>query len=63
MKLIYQVIMDMYKEMEELIGKEGKAHYINYAKEFVSSNTFHLSYIFIIKILHKHVTKHNVMYR
>ncbi|KAL4558329.1 hypothetical protein LXL04_036527 [Taraxacum kok-saghyz] len=35
MKLIYQVIMDMYKEMEELVGKEGKSHYINYAKEFM----------------------------
>ncbi|KAL7582858.1 hypothetical protein Lser_V15G42224 [Lactuca serriola] len=38
MKLIYQVIMDMYKEMEELIGKEGKAHYINYAKEFMKAS-------------------------
>ncbi|KAI3491347.1 hypothetical protein L1887_44272 [Cichorium endivia] len=35
MKLIYQVIMDLYKELEELIRKEGKAHHINYAKEFM----------------------------
>ncbi|KAI3678472.1 hypothetical protein L6452_37766 [Arctium lappa] len=35
MKLIYQVLMDMYKEMEELLAKEGKAYHLSYSKEFV----------------------------
>nr|XP_043635880.1 (-)-germacrene D synthase-like [Erigeron canadensis] len=33
MKLLYKGLLDVYHEMEELMGKEGKAHYLNYAKE------------------------------
>nr|UNI81645.1 terpene synthase 2 [Stevia rebaudiana] len=33
MKPIYQTLLDMYKEMEEILGKEGKAHHLSYAKE------------------------------
>ncbi|KVH54711.1 hypothetical protein Ccrd_025694 [Cynara cardunculus var. scolymus] len=35
MKLIYQVLMDTYKEMEEMLAKEGKAYHLSYSKEFV----------------------------
>ncbi|XP_024964824.1 beta-caryophyllene synthase-like [Cynara cardunculus var. scolymus] len=35
MKLIYQVLMDTYKEMEEKLAKEGKAYHLSYSKEFV----------------------------
>ncbi|KAJ0829221.1 putative (-)-beta-caryophyllene synthase [Helianthus annuus] len=33
MKLAYQALIDVYKEMEEIMGKEGKAHHLSYAKE------------------------------
>nr|UTK56354.1 TPS2 [Atractylodes lancea] len=33
MKLIYQELMGVYEEMEEILAKEGKAHRTNYAKE------------------------------
>nr|BAN81914.1 beta-caryophyllene synthase [Artemisia absinthium] len=33
MKLLYQGVLDIYKEMEEIMGKEGKAHHLSYAKE------------------------------
>nr|GEY15924.1 beta-caryophyllene synthase-like [Tanacetum cinerariifolium] len=33
MKLLYQALLDIYKEMEEIMMKEGKAHHLNYAKE------------------------------
>ncbi|GJT40036.1 beta-caryophyllene synthase [Tanacetum coccineum] len=33
MKLLYQGLLDIYKEMEEIMMKEGKAHHLNYAKE------------------------------
>ncbi|KAK9049066.1 hypothetical protein SSX86_031968 [Deinandra increscens subsp. villosa] len=33
MKLIYNALLDIYKEMEEIMGKEGKAHHLSYAKE------------------------------
>ena len=36
MKLLYQGVLDIYKEMEEIMGKEGKAHHLSYAKESVS---------------------------
>ncbi|KAI3810238.1 hypothetical protein L1987_19849 [Smallanthus sonchifolius] len=35
MKLIYQVLLDMYKEMEEILEKEGKTDLFNCAKEFM----------------------------
>ncbi|KAI7754151.1 hypothetical protein M8C21_019344 [Ambrosia artemisiifolia] len=38
MKLLYQALLDIYKEMEEILGKEGKAYHLNYAKE--SMNEF-----------------------
>ncbi|KAI3810236.1 hypothetical protein L1987_19847 [Smallanthus sonchifolius] len=37
MKLIYQVLLDMYKEMEEILGKEGKTDLFNCAKEFMKT--------------------------
>ncbi|KAI3794694.1 hypothetical protein L1987_37327 [Smallanthus sonchifolius] len=33
MKLIYKILLDVYEEMEETMGKEGKAYELNYAKE------------------------------
>ncbi|KAJ0588395.1 putative (-)-beta-caryophyllene synthase [Helianthus annuus] len=33
MKQIYQELLDVYIEMEEIMGKEGKAHHVSYAKE------------------------------
>ncbi|MFS7953545.1 putative (-)-beta-caryophyllene synthase [Helianthus anomalus] len=33
MKQIYQELLDVYLEMEEIMGKEGKAHHVSYAKE------------------------------
>ncbi|KAI3819789.1 hypothetical protein L1987_13641 [Smallanthus sonchifolius] len=39
MKLIYQSLMDVYKEMEEIMGKEGKAYHLNYAKESMKELT------------------------
>ncbi|XP_076946937.1 sesquiterpene synthase TPS2-like isoform X2 [Bidens hawaiensis] len=33
MKLLYQILMDVYNEMEEIIGKEGQTYHIGYAKE------------------------------
>lgn len=35
MKRIYKGLMDMYNEMEEIMGEEGKAHHLSYAKESV----------------------------
>ncbi|KAI3678475.1 hypothetical protein L6452_37769 [Arctium lappa] len=35
MKPIYQGLLDMYKEMEEIMEKEGKAHHVKYAIEFM----------------------------
>ncbi|KVH94560.1 Terpene synthase, metal-binding domain-containing protein [Cynara cardunculus var. scolymus] len=35
MKLIYQKLMDMYKEMEDMLVKEGRAYHLSYSKEFV----------------------------
>ncbi|KAJ9565412.1 hypothetical protein OSB04_001378 [Centaurea solstitialis] len=35
MKPIYQGLLDMYNEMEEVMEKEGKTHLVNYAKEFM----------------------------
>ncbi|KAI3760840.1 hypothetical protein L1987_51239 [Smallanthus sonchifolius] len=41
MKLIYQMVMDVYKEMEEIMAKIGKAHHLNYVieslKEYIGS--------------------------
>ncbi|KAJ0796074.1 putative (-)-beta-caryophyllene synthase [Helianthus annuus] len=36
MKQIYQELLDVYIEMEEIMGKEGKAHHVSYAKEAIS---------------------------
>nr|CAC12732.1 putative sesquiterpene cyclase [Artemisia annua] len=33
LKLLYQGVLDIYIEMEEIMGKEGKAHHLSYAKE------------------------------
>nr|AIG92848.1 sesquiterpene synthase 4 [Matricaria chamomilla var. recutita] len=33
MKLIYKGLLDIHEEMEILMAKEGKAHYLDYAKE------------------------------
>ncbi|KAL4558359.1 hypothetical protein LXL04_036558 [Taraxacum kok-saghyz] len=33
MKLIYQGLLDIYKEMEEIMACEGKSHHLNFAKE------------------------------
>lgn len=40
MKLLYKSLLDVYKEMEDCMAKEGKAHHVNYAKEAVRSNAF-----------------------
>nr|XP_043637422.1 E-beta-caryophyllene synthase-like [Erigeron canadensis] len=39
MKLIYQGFIDLYREMEETMTKEGKAYRINYAKYFMKELT------------------------
>ena len=41
MKLLYQGVLDIYKQMEEIMGKEGKAHHLGYAKESVSCDIIH----------------------
>nr|GFC33585.1 beta-caryophyllene synthase [Tanacetum cinerariifolium] len=33
MKLIYKGLLDIHEEMENIMAKEGKAHYLDYAKE------------------------------
>ncbi|MFS7953441.1 putative (-)-beta-caryophyllene synthase [Helianthus anomalus] len=45
MKQIYQELLDVYIEMEEIMGKEGKAHHVSYAKEAVSLTRFLLRLI------------------
>lgn len=37
MEVIYQVLLDVYKEIEEEMDKEGKANCFHYAKEAVSA--------------------------
>lgn len=49
MKLIYQALMDIYKEMEEIPEKEGKAHHAEYAKDHVSFDTFNLLFFKITR--------------
>ncbi|KAI3819785.1 hypothetical protein L1987_13637 [Smallanthus sonchifolius] len=39
MKLIYQALMGVYTEMEEIMEKEGKAYHVNYAKEAMKELT------------------------
>ncbi|XP_071737920.1 beta-caryophyllene synthase-like [Rutidosis leptorrhynchoides] len=43
MKLIYQAVLDIYMEMEEIMRKEGKEYHLNYAKE--SMKEFIRSYL------------------
>ncbi|KAI3762391.1 hypothetical protein L1987_52821 [Smallanthus sonchifolius] len=52
MKLIYQALMDVYTEMEEIMEKEGKAYHVNYAKEaanvrYVPTPEEHISVSFV----------------
>nr|KAJ0200961.1 hypothetical protein LSAT_V11C600320950 [Lactuca sativa] len=35
MKPIYQGLIDVYKEMEEIMANEGNVYRVNYAKEFM----------------------------
>ncbi|KAJ9535900.1 hypothetical protein OSB04_un000941 [Centaurea solstitialis] len=35
MKPIYQVLLDVYKEMEEMLAKDGKAHHPSYSRDSV----------------------------
>lgn len=36
MKVCYQALLDVYTEIEEKLGKEGKLYRIHYAREAVS---------------------------
>lgn len=40
MKLIYEGLLDIYKEMEEIMACEGKSYHLSYAIESVSFYTF-----------------------
>ena len=56
MKLLYQGVLDIYKEMEEIMGKEGKAHHLSYAKESVSCDIIFIGYnLYYDKNTHMHV--------
>nr|QIT07369.1 beta-caryophyllene synthase 2 [Atractylodes lancea] len=35
MKPLYQMVMDAYSEMEEIMANEGKSYHLNYVKEFM----------------------------
>lgn len=48
MKQIYQALLDVYIEMEEIMGKEGKAHHVSYAKEAVSLTQFLLYKLLLV---------------
>ncbi|KAI7751984.1 hypothetical protein M8C21_015336 [Ambrosia artemisiifolia] len=39
MKQIYQALLDVYQEMEEIMEKEGKAYHVNYARESMKELT------------------------
>ncbi|KAK1437051.1 hypothetical protein QVD17_02836 [Tagetes erecta] len=51
MKLIYEALMDIYEDMEEIMRKDGKSYHLSYAKE--SMKEFIRSYMMEAKWAHE----------
>ena len=50
MKPIYQALLDVFKEMEEMLAKDGKASHLSYSRESVSIavGLIYISFVILI---------------